>query len=338
MIKPVIGRPPEAIELGVELLKSNPSGCFGPWLMALVGTSFMLGIMVTQATKYFSAFGYESRRIFTIVISCIILSISSNPRRSSSIARLQLRRLEVGQLLRLFAVVPALCISLVTDLLITGLTLWKLGRRGKSFSPNTDSILHRLRNVTIEAAAPPAIAAFFNFVLCFRWRNFSYHWFGLMAPKLYVWSLMFTLNSRVAIREQFNSPNEDQDRSEPLSTGFEFARFSRLNRKFTHPDSGPDRATFVLSALSRPLPVSGTSTGMTEEESSKREVQDEMLRSKDSINSNSNASKNRREFDLDHPNAFRVQTKADNGSAAPLSLAAIKLRIEGTIRKGNSTR
>ncbi|KAG8930301.1 hypothetical protein FRC01_002967, partial [Tulasnella sp. 417] len=45
---------------------------------------------------------------------------------------------------------------------------------------------------------------------------------------------------------------------------------------------------------------SGTSTGMTDEESAKRDVQDEMLHSRDTINSNSEATKNRGEFDLDH--------------------------------------
>lgn len=37
---------------------------------------------------------------------------------------------------------------------------------------------------------------------------------------------------RVAIREKFNSPNQgDDDRAGKLSTGFEFAKFPRLNRK-----------------------------------------------------------------------------------------------------------
>ncbi|KAG8892729.1 hypothetical protein FRC00_011639, partial [Tulasnella sp. 408] len=107
---------------------------------------------------------------------------------------------------------------------------------------------------------------------------------------------------RAAIREQFNAPNanEDEDRGGTLSTGFEFARFSRLNRKSRHADSGPGRTTFVLSALSRP--AQAASIGMTEKESTKRDVQDEMLRSKDSIDSNSRTSKNRREFDLDGSN------------------------------------
>ncbi|KAG8975691.1 hypothetical protein FRC05_005209 [Tulasnella sp. 425] len=156
-------------------------------------------------------------------------------------------------------VITALSISLLTDLSITGLTVWKLGRRGgHTLSPNTDDVIQRLRNVTLEAAAPPAIAAFLNLALCFRWTDYTYHWFGLMTPKLYVWSLMFTLNSRVAIREKFNSPNQgDDDRAGKLSTGFEFAKSSRLNRKPRGADRGHDRTTFILSDLSRPPQVSG---------------------------------------------------------------------------------
>lgn len=55
---------------------------------------------------------------------------------------------------------------LATDLAITGLTLWKLGRRGgQTYSPNTESVLRRLRNATVEAAVPPAICAILNMVV-----------------------------------------------------------------------------------------------------------------------------------------------------------------------------
>ncbi|KAG8910808.1 hypothetical protein FRC01_006117, partial [Tulasnella sp. 417] len=35
----------------------------------------MMGTFATQATKYFSVFGYESTGIFTVILSCIVLSI-----------------------------------------------------------------------------------------------------------------------------------------------------------------------------------------------------------------------------------------------------------------------
>ncbi|KAG8938644.1 hypothetical protein FRC04_008034, partial [Tulasnella sp. 424] len=55
-------------------VQNDPIGFFGPWLMALVGITFMMvcissmavvsGILAAQSTKYFSAFGYEGLRIF----------------------------------------------------------------------------------------------------------------------------------------------------------------------------------------------------------------------------------------------------------------------------------
>ncbi|KAG9042465.1 hypothetical protein FS837_010832 [Tulasnella sp. UAMH 9824] len=62
--------------------------------------------------------------------------------------------------------IPAVCINLVTDLAIAGLMLWKLGLGGgKSYSPNTDDVLKRLRNLTVEAAVPPTICAALNMTI-----------------------------------------------------------------------------------------------------------------------------------------------------------------------------
>ncbi|KIO33298.1 hypothetical protein M407DRAFT_17853 [Tulasnella calospora MUT 4182] len=59
--------------------------------------------------------------------------------------------------------IPAVCVNLSTDLAIAGLTLWKLGLGGgESYSPNTGDVLRRLRNLTVEAAVPPAICAMLN--------------------------------------------------------------------------------------------------------------------------------------------------------------------------------
>ncbi|KAG9021479.1 hypothetical protein FS837_007227, partial [Tulasnella sp. UAMH 9824] len=74
MITPVIGKGPEAIEYAVERFKGDPGGVLGSWLMATIGITLMMGNFATQATKYFSEFGYESAGIFAIVFSCIILS------------------------------------------------------------------------------------------------------------------------------------------------------------------------------------------------------------------------------------------------------------------------
>lgn len=119
MIKPVIGRPPEIIEIGVQHLKADPEGFLGPWFVDLgddfcmgspdnLFTSFnkvygsrrfdiydgiptrwcstdsfrpaitarnLQGVLITQATEYFSTFGYESLPLFLLVVSGVLLSL-----------------------------------------------------------------------------------------------------------------------------------------------------------------------------------------------------------------------------------------------------------------------
>ncbi|KAG8940899.1 hypothetical protein FRC04_004882, partial [Tulasnella sp. 424] len=85
---------------------------------------------------------------------------------------------------------------LATDIAITGLTLWKLGgRSGQAGIPKTESALRRLRNVTVEAAVPPAICAVINMITYLTLENLVHNWFAVMTARFYVWSLMFTLNS-----------------------------------------------------------------------------------------------------------------------------------------------
>ncbi|KAG8975692.1 hypothetical protein FRC05_005210 [Tulasnella sp. 425] len=256
----------------------------------------MMGILLIQAWRYFTAFGYESLGIFTLVVTCIVLSIAqwivieleawdwfvahygdwstvvqvswrvwSEPiiaqllvfvaqiffahrcyalyHRSKLIfAGLILAMLASLAMFTIAGValaidpynfdldrqftIPALCINLVTDLAITSLTLWKLGvggGRGNSFSPNTDDVLRRLRNLMIEAAVPPAICAIFNmsFFLSLGAKNIIFTWFNIMSPRFYVCALMFTLNARIRIRKKFNSPNDKDEIS--VSTSFEFS-------------------------------------------------------------------------------------------------------------------
>ncbi|KAG8955149.1 hypothetical protein FRC04_009607 [Tulasnella sp. 424] len=101
--------------------------------------------------------------------------------------------------------------------------------------------------------------------------------------------------SRVAIREKFNSPNQDDgDRAGTLSTGFEFAKFSRLNRKPRGTGQAHDRTTFVRSELSRPPP-----TELTAEDATELDLRDEVLRSKDLGDFISDASTNRQRLDSD---------------------------------------
>lgn len=133
------------------------------------------------------------------------------------------------ELIKCFAI-PATAISFSTDLAITGLTIWKLRQHGGvTFRPETKDVLKRLRNITLEGAVPPAFFTFLNF-LCYNIMgnvNLVYTFFALMASCLYVYSLLFVLNSRIDVRQKLKSPH---DQSETLSTRFEFSPVSGSNR------------------------------------------------------------------------------------------------------------
>ncbi|KAG9003392.1 hypothetical protein FRB90_011186 [Tulasnella sp. 427] len=291
MIKPVIGRPPEIIAMGIAHAKEDPAGIIGPWFMAIVGYTFMMGFLTVQATRYFSAFGIECWGMFILVVLALVLAtaqwgivvsagwnwlvinygnwalIVSAPWQAwltpminpITILVCQLffahrcytlygRNLPmfIGLLLGMVAsavlcvpvglqvaidpynfalgakfAIPATVTSLVTDVAITGLTVWKLSRHGATYSPNTHDVLQRLRNITLEAAAPPAVFSLLNMVSFTTMgdKNLVFTFFGVLAPCLYVCSLLFVLNARVDVRRQL-SPNDDTD---TLSTRFEFS-------------------------------------------------------------------------------------------------------------------
>lgn len=291
----VIGRPPEIIDLAAQYLKADPEAFMGPWLLGLVGLTFMMGILTSQVTKYFSTFGYESMRLFMLVVSCAVLSVAQwlviliaewdwfvknygdwrrfamVPWESSALPAItwltvftsQLffasrcytlyghSKLIFGALLfgmtvclgifEFFAAMIAIdpfnhlilnkiaiygfSFNVATDVAITGLTLWKVRQAGNMYSPKTQHGLRRLRNMTLEAAVPPTICVILNSGFYFGMgnKNLISHWFAILSPTLYVWSMMFTLNSRPTIRQTFNAPTHDEDQT--LSTGFQFANF-----------------------------------------------------------------------------------------------------------------
>ncbi|KIO33295.1 hypothetical protein M407DRAFT_17851 [Tulasnella calospora MUT 4182] len=98
--------------------------------------------------------------------------------------------------------IPAVCLNLVTDLAITGLTLWKLAvGGGKGYSPNTNDVLRRLRNLTVEAAVPPSICAMLamSTYLSTGEQNLAFMTFGIITPSLYVCPMMLALNSDLSI-------------------------------------------------------------------------------------------------------------------------------------------
>ncbi|KAG9006643.1 hypothetical protein FRB90_009813, partial [Tulasnella sp. 427] len=119
-----------------------------------------------------------------------------------------------------------------TELAVTALTLWKLRKRANSYSSASQHGLKRLRNIVVEAAVPPTLCGLLNFSLFLALGEAGMISIGLVlvVPSFYVWSMMFTLNSRPAIRQAFNAPRE-ADEDQTLSTNFQFAalQLSKLN-------------------------------------------------------------------------------------------------------------
>ncbi|KIO33283.1 hypothetical protein M407DRAFT_17842 [Tulasnella calospora MUT 4182] len=307
MTKPVKGRPPEVIDFMVQNLKADPEGFMGPWFMGLVAITYMMGVIISQVTKYFSTFGYESPRLFLLVVSCSLLSVAQwavimiaewdwcvanygdwrrfaeVPWEAAAVSVITWLTVFVSQLFFAsrcytlygrsklvfgglllgmttclgifmflaaiiaidpfnFPLIEGLSVSglathVATDVAITVLTLWKICQRGKMYSHKTQQGLIRLRNMIVEAAVPPTTCVILK--MCFTFgmgkKNLISHWFAIITPTLYVWSMMFTLNSRVAVRQAFNAPTKDED--ETLSTGFQFANLQVSTCKFGQAES-----------------------------------------------------------------------------------------------------
>ncbi|KAG8997611.1 hypothetical protein FRB90_012448 [Tulasnella sp. 427] len=161
----------------------------------------------------------------------------------------------------------ASCLNLVTDLTITGLTLWKLGRGGQSYSHNTNDVLQRLRNVTIEAAVPPTVFAALNLIvyLASAQRNLAFLTFGNMTPAMYIYSMMFTLNSRHSIRKMFNSPNNPMSLEPAYEMPNVFARDDNAGQTESR------RTTIVFAAGSGPKFAPNASIGIVSERAERHE-------------------------------------------------------------------
>ncbi|KAF8607828.1 hypothetical protein BDV93DRAFT_603599 [Ceratobasidium sp. AG-I] len=100
-----------------------------------------------------------------------------------------------------YAVIPMLVSTILVDSVITLVTMFYLIRSKKGFNHQTDSILSRLMTVTLEAALPPALSAICDVITSVTEIGNVHATFNMLTPRLYAYSLMFTLNARVVTRE-----------------------------------------------------------------------------------------------------------------------------------------
>jgi hypothetical protein len=100
--------------------------------------------------------------------------------------------------------VPMLVGSFTVDIIITAVVSYKLIRSQKGFSNQTDTVLKKLLAITWESAAPPTINQIINVIVFITTASKS-SWHGpinMLTPRLYIFSLLYTLNSRATIRMQ----------------------------------------------------------------------------------------------------------------------------------------
>ncbi|KAG8893336.1 hypothetical protein FRC00_010665, partial [Tulasnella sp. 408] len=90
------------------------------------------------------------------------------------------------------------------DLAISVIVTIKLARSRSGFNPTTDSALSRLLKITWSAAIPPTICATLDVITFFAMPlNTTHVMFNFFTGRLYVFSMMYALNSYVAFRGHF---------------------------------------------------------------------------------------------------------------------------------------
>ncbi|CAE6413071.1 unnamed protein product [Rhizoctonia solani] len=121
-----------------------------------------------------------------------------------------------------YAVIPMLISTVFVDSVITIVTLFYLVSSKKGFNPHTDSVIRRLIVITFEAALPPAMSAICDVVTSVTQTGNVHATFNMLTPRLYAYSLMFTLNIREATREMAASGSDHV--SVPISGSADGAR------------------------------------------------------------------------------------------------------------------
>ncbi|KAG9043177.1 hypothetical protein FS837_009929 [Tulasnella sp. UAMH 9824] len=92
-------------------------------------------------------------------------------------------------------------LNVLNDIAISVIVTIKLARSRSGSNATTDSALKRLLAITWGAAIPPAICATLGMITFFIPLNMMHVMFNFFTGRLYVFSMMYSLNSRADIRE-----------------------------------------------------------------------------------------------------------------------------------------
>ncbi|KAG8951814.1 hypothetical protein FRC04_005506 [Tulasnella sp. 424] len=97
---------------------------------------------------------------------------------------------------------PQMSLNVLNDLVISVVVTIKLVQSRSGFNAATDSALKRLLAITWGAGIPPTICATLDMITFFAMPLKTVHvLFNFFTGRLYVFSMMYALNSRAAIRE-----------------------------------------------------------------------------------------------------------------------------------------
>ncbi|KAJ7229375.1 hypothetical protein C8J57DRAFT_1730604 [Mycena rebaudengoi] len=98
------------------------------------------------------------------------------------------------------------------DVLLCGSTIYFLLYHSEYASPQTAGMLHSIKKLTFQSAAPAVVCALISLVSTISWDRATPNAYILLAiiasnvlPKLYAISAMWTLNSRMSIRQAHSS-------------------------------------------------------------------------------------------------------------------------------------
>ncbi|KAG9043175.1 hypothetical protein FS837_009927 [Tulasnella sp. UAMH 9824] len=102
---------------------------------------------------------------------------------------------------------PQMSLNVLNDLVISVIVTIKLIRSRSGFNPITDSALSRLLAITWGAGIPPTICATLDVITFFAMPlNTTHVMFNFFTARLYVFSMMYALNSRAVVRKMLSQP------------------------------------------------------------------------------------------------------------------------------------
>ncbi|KAG9017110.1 hypothetical protein FRB90_001714 [Tulasnella sp. 427] len=210
------------LEYAAAIYSKDPKGVLGPWLLGALGDAFFIGLLWTQLSTYFHLFPRDSKYTKSLVIVVAVLSclkfgqtcyttwdrftigfgdwISIVRVGWDTYVRYAVAPFDNPQIQRYST--PQLSLNVLNDFIISIVVTVKLSRSRTGFNPNTDSALTRLLTITWGAGIPPTISATLDMITFFAMPLTLIHvFFNLLTGRLYVFSMMYALNSRAVIRD-----------------------------------------------------------------------------------------------------------------------------------------